>query len=207
MIISEKKKLHLLGRTPSPMIKKVSPHTSQKKNCEWFFVDYASDNFKLDETFDIFLSDGNLGNNWNHEYKIKLIRIIDEFGREQDSIPRGYKTVCRFEFSPHVPSIIKKIPLRFGWEDSENGIYLMQRSSIDLLSFDKTSNGLHKLIVSMVLEKIRSHTTKEFSEEQFATFISSNLSDDISLRKNLIYQLISDGRLEKKENNKLILTT
>jgi hypothetical protein len=205
MIITEKKKLHLLGRPSSLAIKKVSPHTESRKNYEWFFVDYAPAFFNLNESFDIFIGDDSIGSDWNHKYKIKLVKVIDEFGREHDKIPEGYKTVCRFEFSPHIPSMIKRLPITSGWGVTDNGVHLLQHSSIDLLSFDRNSNEVYSLLVSMIAEKIRNNKLTEFSKEQFGVLFLGDLSNNIRLRENLIHRLIYDGLLEKEENNKLLV--
>ena len=74
-----------------------------------FFVDYSS--------FEVYK--GQEFNNGN----IILKKISDQFGNELDSIPRGWRTICDFDFIS-MPENIKNLPLQKEWIYNPNGVII-----------------------------------------------------------------------------------
>ena len=53
-----------------------------------------------------------------------LKKVTQQWAKPFDSIPRGYKTICTFEFKENdVPEVIKRLPTITDWYDSKQYLF------------------------------------------------------------------------------------
>lgn len=103
---------HLLGRYHRLVNYRESTHDVV------LFCDYSSFDIPLGYTFNR-IEDLKNGNKVYS--KIILKGVSQEFGISFDLIPKGYKTICNFQFiESDVPEIIDNLPLIADWYESEN---------------------------------------------------------------------------------------
>jgi hypothetical protein len=155
-------KLHILGKVSSVIFKKIpAQHNINKENAIWLFAGYSFSEHKVNESFDIFIKESD--QSWNHDYKLKLKKIYDEFGRGYTSIPEGYKTICLFDCAPSVPAYIKNLPTLKTWEVTPQSIYLCNHADIDLLHNNLYDSVLFdtfsKMLISSLLRQDKTNYT------------------------------------------------
>ena len=190
-------KLHILGRASSVVVKKLQKHHSAvKENTIWLFAGYNFSDYKVGSSFDIFIKESD--QTWNHDYKIRLQKIFDEYGRNYAQIPEGYKTLCLFECIPTVPANIKQLPVLKTWEVTDKSIYLCNHSNIDLLHDRSYDSALFSVLSEMVVSGLRKKNKKVFSMQDIVGLLPQHTSQLI------IDNLFISGAL-KKNNNELIL--
>ena len=154
-------KLHILGKASAVIVKKLQQQYVSKENAIWLFAGYSFSEYKVGDSFDILIKESD--QSWNHDFKIKLQKVYDEFGRTYTAIPEGYKTICLFECTPSIPAYIKRLPVLKTWDLSDSSIYLCNHANIDLLhdtSFDTVLfNTFSKMIVSSLHQRKKKHYT------------------------------------------------
>ncbi len=160
-------KLHILGKASSVVVKKLQQDNAAKENAIWLFAGYSFSEYKVGDSFDILIKESD--QSWNHDFKIKLQKVYDEFGRSYTTIPEGYKTICLFECTPSIPAYIKGLPVLKTWEVSNNSIYLCDHADIDLMhdtSFDTVLfDTFSKMIVSSLHQRKKKHYTVQDIEQ------------------------------------------
>jgi hypothetical protein len=206
MKASKKEMLRILGRVSSSILKKLFQGKEfRKQNAEWLFADYAASTYEKGTTFDIIVPAN--GVDWNHEYKIKLLKITDEYGRTFSQIPEGYKTICQFEFSPNVPQFVRQLPLLQGWVFNKHNIYLCQHSDINLL-MDETNRKQEYIFLDLFMTELRRTQRTNRNRISIPGLLqilqdsSTHESDD--LLQMIINTMVLSGRA-KKENDELVL--
>lgn len=189
-------KLYVQGKVSNAIIKNIQSKKKSSPQLIWLFVGYCFQDFSVGCVFDIFIEQ--LTQDWNHDYKIKLVEVFDEFGRSHQSIPVGYKTICLFECSPTIPVKLKNLPSLKTWKASNEGIYLCNHTSIDLLSTPFQNNLIFKSLTKLVYSDLNKRNKKSFSFNDIADIFPKEAS------QLMIDNLLISGKL-KKENDKLIL--
>jgi len=195
---NKNKKLRILGRASATVLKKLQSHAhiAIKENAILLFVSYTFNEFKTGSLFDIFIEESN--QSWNHDYKIKLDKVYDEFGSSFDFVPEGYKTLCLFECKPHIPAAIRKLPALKTWEVTDRSLYLCNHSDIDLLHNEVNGSILFKSLSDIIVYNLRQKKKKTFTEQEVANMLPNSSS------RFIIDNLVTSGAL-KKTNNKLVL--
>ena len=187
-------KLHILGKVSSAVVKKIiAMHQLVLKPEELFlFVGYNFYEYNVDDLFDIAINE--LDQKWKFDYKIKLKKIFDEFGRSHKTIPEGYKTICLFECKSNYPEIIKKLPTLKAWNFEKSGVFLCNHSDINLLHSPETDSiiftALEKIVLSTLMKNKRNFTIKELENIlpiESSKFIIDNMLISGSIRKNNEY--------------------
>jgi hypothetical protein len=82
------------------------------------FCDYSDFDIPIGYTFSQIVD---LRNGSKTSSMIQLKGVSQQFGFVFDSVPKGHKTICNFEFiqSP-MPEIIKSLPRISNWHESKN---------------------------------------------------------------------------------------
>ena len=185
------RKLHILGKVSSPIVKKIIEmhHLILRPDELFLFVGYNFYEYKINDFFDIAINESD--QKWKFDYKIKLKKVYDEFGRSHDCIPDGYKTICLFECKPNFPEIIKKLPTLKTWNFENAGVFLCNHSDINLLHAPETDTiiftALEKIVLSALMKNKRSFTMKELENilpSESSKFIIDNMLISGSIRKN-----------------------
>ncbi len=91
---SNNTKLYILGKVSNSIVKKIRSDHIPSPQRLWLFAGYCFHDFSVGSVFDIFIEQAS--QNWNYDFKIKLVEVFDEFGRSHASMPVGYKTICLF---------------------------------------------------------------------------------------------------------------
>ena len=185
------RKLHILGRVSSLVVKKITEmHQLTLMPGELFlFVGYNFFEYNINDFFDIAINESD--QKWKFDYKIKLKKVYDEFGRPHNSIPDGYKTICLFECKPALPAILKKLPVLKTWSFENTGVFLCNHSDINLLHTPGTETliftALEKIILSSLMKNKRTFTMNELENilpSESSKFIIDNMLISGSIRKN-----------------------
>lgn len=189
---TESKKIHILGKVAAPIVKNlVNIHNLVVKPDELFlFVGYNFHEYKINSSFDIAINEAD--QKWKFDYKIKLKRIYDEYGRSHKSIPEGYKTICLFECKPNFPEIVRKLPTVKTWNFEKTGVFLCNHSDINLLQAPETNTIIFTALEKLVLSNFSMKKKSTFSIEELedilpaesSKFIIDNMLISGSIRKN-----------------------
>jgi len=196
----ESKKIRILGRASASVLKKLQLRYPQtiKENSILLFVGYTFTEYKNGDLFDIFIEEAN--QSWNHDYKMKLDKVYDEFGTSYDFIPGGYKTICLFECAPSVPPAIKKLPALNTWKVTNKAIYFCNHSDIDLLHSSANDSLLLNSLEKVILFNLKQKNRKYFTEQDFTEMFK--LPGNSS--RFIIDNMLISGAL-KQANNKLMV--
>jgi hypothetical protein len=185
--------LHILSKASPTIVNKLDK--AIPKNALWVFAGYCFEELPKNFSFDIIVDAKT--SDWNHDYKFKLLEIVDEFGKYHASIPEGYKTVCLIQCTPSIPIFIENLSTDKTWNFKRKGLYVCEHSSIDPLKPLNVSIETFEVIVSMFKRYLKDNNTNAIS-----------MSDAIKLfspsSNMIIDNLIISGSV-KEEDNKLVL--
>lgn len=111
------KHLRLLGSVRSKNLEYLGINPNIGKSKAWFFVDDVKKEYPLNSWFDIRLS----GDATRIEgfVELKLVRILDERGKDYPSILVGEKRICQFQFVEKLPSALVNLNHLGTWERRE----------------------------------------------------------------------------------------
>ena len=155
-------KLHILGKVSTVVSKKLpNYYDSVNEHTIWLFVGYSFTEYKIGDSFDIFIKESD--QTWNHDYELKLQRVFDEFGRSYTNIPEGYKTICLFDCSPSIPAYIKNLPTLKTWDVNDSSLYLCNHANIDLLQDSLYDSVIFDAYSKMVLFTLSKKNKKYFT--------------------------------------------
>lgn len=208
------KRLKIQGRVSAHVLKKLFQNKEVKKkekNEEWLFVSYAEATFSRGTLFDIIIPSNETA--WNHEYKIRLLKITDEYARTFTEVPQGYKTICLFGFTDSYPKLIRQLPLLDGWSSKTNSIYLCRHSDINLLEPEKNLQQEQRIFFDLFLAELnKTYHNKIITLNEFEHFLSAAPSfrtdkhqKQSDLMQDIINKLLLLGKA-KKRDDQLILT-
>lgn len=195
---SNSEKLHIVGKVSNSIIKKIEGTSRTSSKDVWLFVGYCFKDFPVGSVFDILIEEGT--RNWNHDFKITLNEIYDEFGRSYKSIQIGYKTICSFECTPAIPGIIKSLPTLKTWQFGKSGIYLCNHSSINLLQSPLENDLIFAALTKLLFSNLESLNKKIFTVNEISHILPEESFELI------IDNLLIEGKLKKGKNqDELIL--
>ena len=101
-------KLHILGKVSTGVSKKLpNHHDSVNEYSIWLFVGYSITEYKIGDSFDIFIKQSD--QTWNYDYQLTLLKVFDEFGRSYTNTPERYKTICLFDCTRTIPNYKKNL--------------------------------------------------------------------------------------------------
>jgi len=202
MDITPKSRLRLLGRVSARVLKRTFPGLELKKpNTEWFFVSYSSDTYPVSSTFDIFIPGS--GGEWNHDYKIKLLKITDEYGRRFNEISDGFKTICCFQFTSSIPKEIKQLPVLTDWEMNEKGVYLFQHSEINLMPEQDNTKFIFQGFLTLVWKELKHRKTFSFKTKDIADILSQKYDNSNKRYIRIVLDnLVLTGKAKEKDEDK-----
>ncbi len=190
---TSKYQLHLLSKVSSVITRKLKHQLN--KNALWLFTGYCFEPIPVGYTFDI-IADAETSN-WNHNYQIRLLDIVDEAGNYHKSIPEGYKTICLVECLPSIPALIKSLPSDKSWNFKRKGLYTIEHSSINILKPFEELTALNT-IVSMFKKHLQSNHTNAISRADAERLFSD--SSDV-----VIDNLIISGSVKEEKGNLVLL--
>lgn len=117
-------KLEIVGRCNTNIRYKFNHilyENSISENQEILFCDFSEYDIPIGFCFSSILNDNN---QQVYKGKIILCKVSQEFALNFDLIPKGYKTICTFEFTDvKTPSIINKLPKLNDWYGSNCYLY------------------------------------------------------------------------------------
>ena len=87
------------------------------ENAEILFVGYSFDDIPLGKSFGAIFPRENP--NQGIYYESKVFAVTQQMGIATEVIPRGWKTICIFEFPSGIPDIIKNLPVINSWFESK----------------------------------------------------------------------------------------
>jgi hypothetical protein len=188
---AKNRKLHILGKVSSSVVKKLHElhDLAIRPNELLLFVGYNFYEYSINDLFDIAISGED--QKWRFEYKIKLKKVFDEYGRTHSIIPEGYKTICLFECKQKMPDVIKKLPTLKTWDFTGAGVYLCNHADFNLLHTPETDtvifSALEGIILSTLKKKQRPFTIQDIEDllpSESSKFIIDNMLISGSIRKN-----------------------
>lgn len=95
-----------------------------KKNEFIFFCDYSSYDIPIGFVFTKIRNDKT--NQIFDNYKLRLMKVTQEHVIEYDMIPKGHKTLCKFEnVDDKLIEPLKNLPSILSWEETENSVTLL----------------------------------------------------------------------------------
>jgi hypothetical protein len=95
---------------------------NNKENEMVFFCDYSEYDFSINFTFNTIVNPYTLSE--VTQQKILLKKVAREPGKPLASIPKGFKTICKFEFiQPPIPDLVYNLSHIDNWYDSNNFLY------------------------------------------------------------------------------------
>jgi hypothetical protein len=91
--------IRILGRVDPDLLELVDITNDELvdiTNDDWYFVDYSPEEYKLGTWFQVIMDD---------EFEDNFAQLVECYPDARfkcDSIPKGYKTICRFEFTNQI---------------------------------------------------------------------------------------------------------
>jgi hypothetical protein len=196
--------LTLQGRVNQEVLKKLKVRTLLSPNKEWFFVDYSSSDISLGKSFDV-LMEGENKRLLPNASTIKILSITDQFGHKLDSIPEGFKTICRFEFRPRIPVVLSRLPLLEQWTYNPKAISIAQHEDIEIGTPDATIANLYKIAFTQFKRAANNSTSKSnLTEKEFYEIAEKSLHTNPEGAEEFLQAFVQLGKV-KKENKKFVL--
>jgi len=170
-------------------------------NARWFFVDFSNDSIPKNRKFDVLLK----GENrklvpWTT--KVKLTHILDQFGHSLQHIPLGYKTVCKFEFSPSIPESVKGLKALDGWDYNSDSLSFASHEDINLSSPDAIFNDLLS-IAYFELKKNFAKTSRALSGDDVVNLLIHDFHTKPENARNILSRLVQLGKIRKIQNDEI----
>ncbi|MDP1765123.1 MAG: hypothetical protein Q8L07_14680 [Sediminibacterium sp.] len=192
------KYLRIQGKVSSAVLKTLPiGHSVNKPNAEWFFVDYANNHFKKGISFDVILSDD--AEKIKKTAKIKLMQVIDQFGHTLDSIPDGYKTICRFEFIDTTPQEFNRLQTLTAWDAVKKPIVLANTKDLTFNMTEKRVMASLKLNARYIRYLLKKIERKSLSKDKTILIVAKELQINNTEAKENIEMLINFGALKTEK--------
>jgi hypothetical protein len=194
--------LTLQGRVSQKILKKINAN-SPALNKAWFFVDYAVHDVETGAVFHVLL-EGENKKLLRNTTIIKLVQVFDEFGHKIQSVPEGYKTICRFEFRPNIPVVLKKLPLLNSWQYNPQAVSLAQQG-IEVDIPDNFQNNLYTIAYGRFKLAVKSADLNNgLTKKEFLHVAQNSLNANAENAEKLLNVFMQLGKI-KRNNRKLEL--
>lgn len=201
--------LTLLGKVEKRLIKKLLNHTvSEKENILWVFVDYSISEVELNTHFDVLL-ETETTSIIPGKFSVKLLKVLDQFGNNLDSIPKGFQTICRLQFTPELPRQIRNLPSLAGWVYNPSSISIGKHENIRFYSDDLVLKTIYKF-ASMGIRQVfisYSGANVKLTKSIFIEFLSSHYETDKYSAEVILKELMLLGHVKANKNKELELVT
>jgi len=191
--------LTLQGRVNRDVFKKLHiSATSPNFNRDWFFVDYSVHDVPLGTSFD-FLFEGENKKLLRNKSSIRISQILDQFGHKLTTIPEGYKTICKLEFDPDIPPVLKKLPLLSHWKYNLNAINLAQQG-IQIGISDHLQKNLYFAAYGLLKTTInKNNFSQNLTKKEFLTLAKQTLDNDSESAEKFLEVSLQLGKVKKKD--------
>lgn len=184
--------LKLVGKVDRKVIKKlVSPSKIEMENSDWFFMDYSTYEIPVNNYFDMVLESSSESSSQtliSGKSKIKLTMVLDQFGNNLESVPKGFKTICRLKFISDIPKEIKKLPTLKTWIYNPSAISITNHENVRIYFNDIPTPELDK------------KTPSELKDLFLSTF-----RNDKDFAETILKDILSKGYIKPNENKELEL--
>jgi len=182
---TENKYLQVLGLVDKKILHQLLGETRyRKQNAQWFFVDYSPADYEMDTKFDIIL-EGEEKKIVPKIFNIKILDVIDQTGKHLAVIPLGWKTICRFEFKPHIPVIVQKLPILSRWEYN-NTLKFARHADLVVDSNNFSKDVYTEVINDFISVSIHSQSINKKNKEAFLDTIAKVIHGDSQEMSNKI---------------------
>lgn len=199
--------LTVQGKVKQKVIKKLTPEYSLHENQGWFFVDYAVEEIPLHSKFDVLLEGDNKKLVFGPgPFSIKLSACLDQFGNRLHSIPEGFKTICKLEFHPQIPSAIKKLSLLDEWDYNPKAISLASHGDIELSIPDFVLSDLYSIVYIQVKNTLAHKPKQSISKKEFVDFLKKSFKTHSSSANQILETLMQLGKVTQNDDNELELS-
>ena len=202
--------LKIFGRVEPDLVASITKRDiASKSNC-WFFVDYASNEILLNTKFDVVLegeakkliTGPGFGPN---QFLIELVECIDQFGNNLNAIPKGYKTICRFDFKPAMPEAFSKLPVMKGWNYNPGSLSIGNHNDLEYDTFDLLIVDLYRIIIVQLKDEFKRKHYTRFRSDDFLNVLTSSYHISNDNAHKILEQLKQLGKISTKNGEELEL--
>lgn len=199
--------LTIQGKVKQKVIKQLIPGYSSHEYQGWFFADYAVEEIPLHSKFDVLLE----GESKRLIFgpgpsSIKLLSSLDQFGNKLSSAPEGFKTICKLEFHPQIPSAIKKLPLLDEWDYNPKAISLASHEDIELSTPDLILSDLYSIVYIQVKNTLAHKPKQSISKREFVDFLKKSFKTHSRSANQILETLMQLGKVTQNNDNELELS-
>ncbi|MBC7553887.1 MAG: hypothetical protein H7257_07900 [Taibaiella sp.] len=194
--------LTIEGKASSKVIKKFIPGYVSSKNSGWYFVDFATHEVPLNTRFDVLLEgESKKLISGPGSMSIKLVGCLDQFGNKLSTIPRGYNTICKLNFSSQTPSIINRLlPTLAGWDYNPNALSIARHVDIELATPDVIWNDMFTIIYFDIKSRFSTRHISRFSRNEFTTYLEGIYHTQLHADK-ILESLMQLGKVTKQKDD------
>ena len=196
--------LTLLGKVDRRVLKRMAKTLSVEKDNTWFFVDYVSEEIKVGQSFDVLLY-GTEKKLIPETINIKIKEVLDQFGNKLAAIPKGFQTICNFQFSRAIPKEINNLPSSQDWEYNPHSVTLAKHQSIQLSEPDFILASMNKIFIIHIKNELKARNTS-FSRPEIIKFLKTSYkAKNATDVENLLNKWKILGLVEEKQNEEIEL--
>jgi len=199
--------LTIQGKVKQKVIKLLTSDYSLYENHGWFFIDYAIAEIPLHSKFDVLLEGDSKKLIFGPgPFSIKLSGCLDQFGNRLQAIPEGFKTICKLEFHPQIPSAVKKLPLLDEWDYNPKAISLASHEDIELSTPDLVLSDLYSIVYIQVKNTLAHKPKQSISKKEFVDFLKKSFKTHSSSANQILETLMQLGKVTQNDHNELELS-
>jgi len=192
MIVENQLSLSLQGKVSLSVLEKLNINKILQKGQIWVFADFAVSTIKLPFTFDTLFAGKDKSLVKNNKLKtIKLVKAIDQYGNILKEIPKGYKSICKLQFSPEITKEITELSLLSEFGYNPNAVTLAKHDDVKLSSYnDLLTKSLYEALYGQFIMEVSKpgYTGKALKKNQ----VSKKIFYSISLSKFNLNAVNSD---------------
>lgn len=205
-MLNERSILTIEGKVRQKVIKKLTHDFSLNENQLWFFVDYAVEEVALHSKFDVLLEGKSkkliLGPG---RLSLKLLTCFDQFGNKLPNVPRGWKTICKFEAHPNIPASLKKLPFLEEWDYNPNAISLVNSRDVELGIPDVIINDLYQIVFIQLKNYFGEKSTRSLYKKDLVDFLKKSFKTPSTSANQILDALMQLGKVTQKDDNEVEL--
>jgi len=195
--------LTILGKAGKKVLQKLSKRYFMSRKKRWLFVDFAEMNVPLNSQFDVLLKGDNKALIPSF-YRVTVLECLDQFGNQLTAIPEGYKTICRLEFHPRVPTAIDELPSLDTWKSNPSHITLANHANLQWAFGDLYVNDLSSLAYFTVLEQMTAKNPVR-SVSDFYSLLEKKFKMDKSQADRILGVFMQMGKIKRTIDNDIEL--
>lgn len=205
-MLNERSILTIEGKVKQKIVKKLTHDFSLNENQLWFFVDYAAEDVALHSKFDVLLEGKSqklvLGPG---RFSLKLLACLDQFGNKLSSVPRGWKTICKLESHPNIPTSLKKLPFLEEWDYNPNAISLVNSKNVELAVPDGIIQDLYKIVFIHIRNSFDQKPKRPLYKKDLIDFLKKSFKTHSSSANQILETLMQLGKVTQKSDNEVEL--